>query len=183
MNPTSKFEILRRRSPLNQSGKFQSPIYNTGTFATLAAGTETAVRGLALGAHATDGESLDLAGGQNFVGFLTRRVTKGGLSLSDRVFGVTSATPVGLESPFADGEPVTVEAAEEIEVEGPNYIMTSGTGALSSGTTLPQSLSFVTGRLRIAQAGDVVYGTLMANNLTAMADGNNDLRIRVRMLA
>jgi hypothetical protein len=173
MTPTSKFEILRRKTPLNASAIFQSP-----TFISAPVGTETAVRGLALGAHKTNPEQFDLAAGNSFIGHLTRRVVQGGLTLSDRVFGVTSAAPVGLESPFSDGDAVTVERAEEIECEGPNYLMLSGTGAVSSGTTVPQSLSFFTGRLRVAQAGDVVVYTLTANNLTPTDDGNNDLRIR-----
>lgn len=173
MTPTSKFEILRRRTNLNGSALFQSP-----QFATAAVGVETAVRGLALGAHATNSEQYDLASGNSFIGHLTRRVVQGGLTLADRVFGVTSATPVGLESPFTDGLEVTVESAEEIECEGPNYIMLSGTGSISTNTTVPQQLSFFTGRLRIAQSGDNVAYLLTANNLTSMNDGNNDLRIR-----
>lgn len=175
MIPTSKFEILRRKTAPNGSAIFQSPQFQLPP----AAGTTVAVRGLALGAHLTNSEQFDLAQGGSFYGHLTRRVTTGGLSLSDRVFGVTSATPEGLESPFSDGDSVTVERAEELECEGPNYIMLSGTGSISSGTTVPQNLSFVTGRLRIAQAGDVVCYTLAANNLTPTDDGLTDLRIRV----
>jgi len=174
MTPTSKFEVLRKKQGvLNASAKFAS-----SQILTAAAGTETAVRGLALGQHPTDPDSFTLANGQSFLGHLTRRVTIGGLTLSDRVFGVTSATPVGLESPNKDGDAMSLERAEEIECEGPNYIMTSGTGAITSGTTVPQNLSFTTGRLRIAQAGENVVYTLTANNLTPTDDGNNDLRIR-----
>lgn len=171
--PTSKFEILRRRPNLNGSATFQSP-----SFQTAATGTETAVRGLALGACIPNSEQYDLAQPTSFIGHLTRRVVQGGLTLSDRVFGVTSATPVGLEAPFTDGLEVTVESAEEIECEGPALILTSGTGAISSGTSVPQLLSFFNGKLRIAQASDNAYYSLAANNLTPMNDGNNDLRIR-----
>lgn len=170
---TSKFEILRRRNNLNGSATFQSPFFQTA-----AVGTETAVRGLALGAHITNSEQYDLAQPTNFIGHLTRRVVLGGLTLADRVFGVTSATPVGLEAPFTDGLEVTVESAEEIECEGPNLILTSGTGLINSSTTVPQLLSFFNGKLRIAQSGDNAYYSLTANNLTPMNDGNNDLRIR-----
>lgn len=173
MRPTSKFEILRKRPVLNASG-----VYTSEQASTAAAGTETAPRGLALGAHPTKPEELDEANGKSFIGHLTRRVVVGGMTLTDRVFGVTSPTPVGLEEPFKDGEEVSVERAEEIEVEGSGYIMTSGTGAITSGTGVPQNLSFIAGRLRIAQAGDVPYYTLTANNLTPTDDGNNDLRIR-----
>jgi hypothetical protein len=173
--PTSKFEILRRRPVLNASG-----VYASETLATASDGAETAARGLALGAHPTSKEAFDEANGKSFIGHLTRRVVKGGLTLTDRVFGVTSAVPVGLESPFKDGEEVSVERAEEIEVEGPAYIMTSGTGAIDTNTAVPSSLSFIAGRLRVAQTGDVVFYTLTANNLTPTDDGNSELRIRAQ---
>ncbi len=173
MQPTSLFEILRRRPQLNASGSFAS-----SQLGSAAAGTETAARGLALGAHTTDPDSLALASGGNFVGHLTRRVVVGGLSLADRVFGVTSATPVGLESPFTDGLEVSVERAEEVELEGPAYLY-SGTGMITSATTVPQDLSFINGLVRVAQAGENVYYTLTANNLTPMTTGN----LRIRMVA
>lgn len=175
MTPTSQFEILRRKPVLNASGNFASSLVNSAT-----AGTETGARGLALGAHATDPESLDLAGGKNFIGHLTRRVVVGGLTLADRVFGVTSATPVGLESPFTDGLEVTVERAEEIEVEGWAYLY-SGTGQIVPGTAVGAALSFINGLLRIAQSGDNVYYQLTANNLTPMTVGT--LRIRAVAVA
>lgn len=172
MNPTSLFEILRRKPGLNASGKFASSQLNTA-----AAGTETAPRGLALGAHATDAESLDLAQGQsgNYVGHLTRRVVVGGLTLADRVFGVTSATPVGLESPFQDGLEVTVERPEEFEAEGPSYLY-SGTGMLTSSTAIGAAISFKNGLIYAAQSGDQVYYTVSAKGLTPMTAGN--LRFR-----
>jgi hypothetical protein len=171
MKPTSKFEILRRQPTLNASGKFASAQLESA-----AAGTETAARGLALGQKTDDPESFQLATGTNFMGHLTRRVTKGGLSLSDRIFGVTSATPVGLESPFTDGLEVSVENAIEVELEGPEYLH-SGTGNITSETAVPQPVSFIGGKVRIAQTGEIAYYTMTANNLTPMVDGN--LRIRM----
>ena len=175
MTPTSLFEVLRKRPQLNASGK-----YTNASLAAGGTGTITAVRGLALGAHATDPESFDLANHNNFIGVLTRRVIVGGLSLADRVFGVTSATPVGLESPFTDGLEVTVERAEEIECEGADYLY-SGTGIIVTGSTPgATNLSYKDGKLRITQSGENVNALLTANNLTPMTAGN--LRIRAVMI-
>ena len=186
MIPTSTFEVLRRVKTLNFSGKFVSAYLaaNSGSGAAVA-GTETAPRGLALGAVgaspasgavANDPEGLDLANGTSFIGHLTRRVVVGGLTLTDRVFGVTSAVPVGCESPFSDGLEVTVEKAQTIEVEGGSYLVLSGTGAISSGTAVGAKLSFSNGLLYVAQGSDQVFYLLTANNLTS-TDGSS-LRIR-----
>lgn len=187
MFASSPFEIIRRRKTLNWSGSFTSAYLaaNSGTGAAVA-GTETAPRGLALGAHATNGEALTLASAGNFKGFLTRRVVVGGLTAFERAIGgVVSPTPQGLEAPFTDGLEVTVEAAQTIECEAggaENYFVTSGTGAITTGTPVGAQLSFSsgTGLWYQAQTGDVVRGTLDANNLTS-SDGTS-LRIRVELV-
>ena len=179
MNATSPFEITIRKKQLNKSGKF------TSSANLPAAGTETAARGLALGAAgaapasgatANDETALDLASGTSFLGHLTRRVVVGGLDLASRVFGVTSAIPVGTESPFQDGLEVTVEKAEEIEAEGSSYLLLSGVGAITTATTVGTGLSFKNGLFYVAQGGDTTYYQLTANNLTS-SDGTS-LRIR-----
>lgn len=181
MTPTSLFEVLRYKKSRGQSGQFTSAALVSDP--TLAAGTETIARGVALGAHATDGEALNLAAGSNFIGFLTRRVVVGGLSPLERAMiaatgipGPISATPVGIESPFVDGQEVTVRLAEEIEAEGVGYLASGVTGALTSETAVGEKLSFYEGKLRSAQSGDVTYFTLTANNLTPNTSSN--LRIR-----
>jgi hypothetical protein len=164
MNPSSQFEITRRDPSVNASGKYAI----------------AAERGIALGPHATDPDSFDLAQHNSFIGFLTRRVVVGGLSITDRVFGVTSATPVGVEAPFKATEEVSLEKAKEVELEGFTYLF-SGTGQILTGTTLPQNLSVKDGKWRLAQAGENVLALLTANNLPA-TDGVS-LRIRMEMLA
>jgi hypothetical protein len=182
MQPSSQFEILRRGKVLNTSGKFVSAYLaaNSGTGAQVN-GTVTAVRGLALGAHATDGESVDLAGGNSFIGHLTRRVVVGGLSNFERAIGsVISASPAGLESPFVDGLEVTAEIAQTIEVEGGDYMVLSGTGAITTGAAVGTKLSFSGGKLYVAQSGDTPFYLLSANNLTS-TDGSS-LRIRAERI-
>ena len=181
MTPTSQFEILRRQRILNASGKFLSA---SGTLP--AAGTVTAERGIALGAvgaspvsgaTANDSEAFDFAQHNTYIGNLTRRVVVGGLDLASRVFGVTSAVPVGLESPFQDGLEVTVERPEEMELEGSTYLVVSGTGAITTSTAIGANLSYYNGLLRASQTNEIVNFQLTANNLTS-TDGTS-LRIRV----
>lgn len=186
--PTSPFEILRRkRGILNYSAMFASNylLANGGGLSvtgqpnngSATVGTETAARGIAMGSEADN--QVDLAGPNNFAGHLTRRVVVGGLSLADRVFGVTNPTPVGLESPFTDGLEVSMEKAEEIECEGPVYLAT-GVNAITTNTPVGTGLTFQNGQLRIANESasppEQVYYTLSVNNLTPITAGA--LRIR-----
>ncbi len=161
LTPVSKFDITRR----NQGASNASNIFDVA-----------APRGLALGAHATEPDRFTLADHSNFIGHLTRDVVAGGLSVNDRFFGRTSADPVGLEAPFTPGDPVSVEKAEEIELEGADYLWLSGSGSVSTSTTIPQKMSFLQGRLRISQSGEDVNYYLTANNLPA-TDGVS-LRMR-----
>lgn len=169
MKPLSNFDITRSNPHApNASGKVN--------FA--------AVRGLALGAHATDATQLAVAGPKNFIGFLCRNVIAGGISDADRLYGGReSDTVVGPESPVAVGKYASVRQADEIEAEGSALVLTSGTGALSSATAIGQALSFEpnSGKIRIAQSGDVVFLTLSAV-LVAAEDifdtDSNSFRIR-----
>jgi hypothetical protein len=165
MTPSSPFEITRRDPSINASAKFTPP-----------AGFDPVPRGFALGAHATDPESFDLAQHNTFIGHLTRFVRVGGLTITDRVFGVTSETPVGVEAPFVAGQEVSVEKAREIEAEGSAYLVQSGTRSILTGTGVGAGLSFFNGLLGLAQAGEQVNYRLTANNLTPNAPGS--LRIR-----
>ncbi len=162
VTPASKFDITRRDNGAGNA----SGIYDA-----------VAPRGLALGAHATDPTKFDLAQSNNFIGVLTRDVTAAGLSLADRMFGRTSDDPVGLEGPFTAGEPVSVEKPHEMELEGYDLFIQSGTGAITTSTAIPQKLSYFNGRLRISQSGEDVNMHLTGNNLPS-TDGVA-LRIRV----
>ena len=130
-------------------------------------------RGFALGAHATDPESFDLAQHNTFIGHLTRFVRVGGLTLTDRVFGVTSDTPVGVESPFTAGQEVSVEKAKEIEAEGSAYLVQSGVRAIAANTAVGTALSFYNGLLGLTQADEQVNYRLSANNLTPNDGGQS----------
>ena len=167
MTPTSLFEITRRDTSVNVSAVY-----------TPASGVDPVPRGFALGAHATDSTKFDVAQHNTFIGHLTRIVRVGGLTLTDRVFGVTSETPVGVEAPFVAGQEVSVEKAKEIEAEGSGYLVQSGTGAITSQTAVGTDLSFYNGLLRQKQSNEVPNYTLTAH-LTASGQGAaGDIRIR-----
>jgi hypothetical protein len=164
MTPSSPFEILRRDPSTNASAKF-----------TPANGFDPVPRGFALGAHATDPDSFDVAQHNTFIGHLTRQVRVSGLTLTDRVFGVTSDTPVGVEAPFTAGQEVSLEKAKEIELEGSAYIVTSGARDVTA-ATVGQQLSFKDGLLGKTQASELANYVLTATGLTPNVQGA--LRIR-----
>jgi hypothetical protein len=165
MSATSPFEITRRDPSINAAAKF-----------TPTPGFDPVPRGFALGAHATDPDSFDVAQHNTFIGHLTRFVRVGGLTLVDRVFGVTSDTPVGVESPFTAGQEVSLEKAREIEAEGSAYLVQSGVRAIAANTPVGTQLNFKDGYLGLAQNGEMANYKLTANNLTPQTPGA--LRIR-----
>ena len=143
----AEFEIRRGYPGNNISRKYAS----------------AAVRGLALGAHASDPESAALAGGTNFIGFLTRAVQVGGPVLADHVY------PGRLELPFNAGDEVSLCKADEVELEdkllvgtATTRLVTSGTGAISTSTSVGAELSFTSGKVYVKQSGDITYYTLSA---------------------
>ena len=172
MTPTSPFEITRRDTSVNASATF-----------TPAQGFDPVPRGFALGAHATDSTKFDVAQHNTFIGHLTRFMRVGGLTLTDRVFGVTSETPVGVEAPFIAGQECTVEKAKEIEAEGSAYLVQSGTGAITSGTAVGTNLSFYNGYLRCSQEGEVPNYILTAHLVASGQGSAGDIRVRAERYA
>ena len=168
MNPTSPFEITRRDPSINASAAF-----------TPAQGFDPVPRGFALGAHATDPTLFDVAQHNTFLGHMTRIMRVGGLTITDRFFGVTSETPVGVESPFIAGQECTLEKAKEIELEGSAYLVQSGVGAITSQTAVGSPLSFKDGYLRQTQNGEIP-NYVLTGHLTATADGVAAGALRIR---
>lgn len=76
-----------------------------------------------------------------------------------------------LLSPEKVGTFVTARAAQEIEVESLDLVLTSGTGAISSGTAAGTELSFDRGKLRVKQSGDELAGWLR-EQITPEDSGN-----------
>ena len=154
--PLSNFEIVRA-----YPGRQQSGVLN---FA--------ASRGTPLGALTTDtsasaaaANSFELAGangnyGQNFLGFLERDCTVAGPTLADHIY------PNRLELPYKVGTEVSVIKAAAVEAEGTDFLLTSGTGALTTSTAVGTKISFRNGKFSAAQSGEIAYFTVAANNLT-----------------
>lgn len=111
-----------------------------------------------------------------FAGYLVRDVVVGGPTDVQRA----QLYPGELELPDTLGGSCSLRAADEVIMEGPSYVETSGTGFLTTGTAINSKLAWKGGKLRVAQAGDQVYGYL-ANQLTPETAGN--VRVVVQALA
>lgn len=156
----SNFEIRRKYPGMHISRIFDS----------------TGVRGLALGPDPSDSTKAVVADGDQFLGFLTRDVTTDGPVLADHVY------PGRLELPFKSGSEVSLEKADEVEVEGEagnaGLLVTSGTGAITTGSTVGTALSFSGGKLYAAQGSDQVFYRLSAQ-LTPVNGGAVRIRAEV----
>ncbi|HVM48381.1 MAG TPA: hypothetical protein VMU04_10155 [Candidatus Acidoferrum sp.] len=170
MNPTSPFEVTRRDASINASANF-----------TPAPGFDPVPRGFALGAHATDSTAFDVAQHNTFIGHLTRMMRVGGMTVTDRFFGMTSETPIGVESPFISGQECTIQKAKEIEAEGSAYLVTSGVRAIQPNTAVGTNLSFCNGYLGLTQPGETPNYVLTAILPASFTPGA--LRIRAERYA
>jgi len=124
-------------------------------------------RGTAFGYDATTADKIVLAGGKNFLGFVMREVVVGGPGLPDHVY------PNRLELAYASGQEASLEKADEVEAEGSNFLVLSGTGALANNTAVDTQISFNNGKFYIAQTGDIPFYKVSANpNMLAAAGVN-----------
>jgi hypothetical protein len=151
----AKFEI-RRASPHDLTG---------GKYAS------AAPRGTPVGQGA-DTETLALAGATNFLGFLRDDVTVAGPTLEHHFW------PNQTEMPVKAGTYCTVERADEIDVEGGDFLVISGTGQLASNTAVGTQLGLVSGKWRVKQSGDEAFGMLAAQ-LTPETESAVRLRIEI----
>ena len=150
--------------------------------------------GTPLGASLSDGTYFRLAdtqaGSRNFLGLLTRDVVSGGPTFVERMTGVRNAPNeagtagmAGLELPDKVGGYTTARMPEEIEAEGSEFLLTSGTGKLDAAgqsTAIPGTteIAIVNGKYRIKQAGDGAVGVITAKGLDDQ-DGTT-LRVRIK---
>lgn len=107
----------------------------------------------------------------NFVGFCSYEVTDDGPAITDFMW-----PPGQLEPEVKTGQTVTIIDADEIECEGTDYILLSGTGALSASSAEGTALSFVGGKFREKQSSDTAYFTLTAVS-TTVVNSENSFRI------
>jgi hypothetical protein len=83
-----------------------------------------------------------------FSGFLSQPTKDGGPDLGDLTW------PDKFTQPVAVNGQVTLDRFAEIEAEGTDFLVQSGTGALAANTPAGTLLAFVGGKLRIAQPND-----------------------------
>ncbi|MHB1308289.1 MAG: hypothetical protein ACYDC1_06280 [Limisphaerales bacterium] len=132
----------------------------SGTYAS------AAVRGLALGAHASDPAAFAAAGVNNFIGFLQRAVTADGPALLDHMLpGRTE-----LDMPFKAGGFVAVEKGEEVEAGGTAYLDT-----ISEITAIGTEVTFIAGKFKPVAVGNTAFYFVSAI-LGADADGDQVIR-------
>ncbi len=110
-------------------------------------------------------------------GFLARasRVPDDGLNGNPRT-AEEQLMGFGLETPFTAGREGSLDQADVLVVEGDDYIMSSGTGAVDTNTAVETKLSFKEGRLYAAQTGDYAQFRL-AKQLTPETEGNTRIRV------
>lgn len=118
-----------------------------------------------------------LAGAVGALGFLVRDVVLGGPTLVDRA-GIWPERTGGGELPDMVSGTTSLDpvaAIEAFECEGEEFLVLSGTGALSSGTAIETKLAFNGGKLRVAQSADTAQYKLSAK--PAVQEAANTLRI------
>lgn len=144
-----------------------------------------AVRGFAVGAHATDPETAIAAAGDNFYGFLSREVKAAGPGLREAVLGVGSGD-TGLANAVVAGEFSAVIDPDMVEIEGTDYVKTSGVGELIDGNVaVGTKVTWASGLCRVAQSGEKGTHMIMANSAisgSGFASANGGIRLRLKRI-
>lgn len=125
---------------------------------------------------ANPGNAILADGSAPFAGFVTRPILVGGPTLADAIM------PNRIELPFQDGQPITMEYADEVQAEGydpacVNGFLYSGTGAsaantITSATQAQTKCTFMNGQFAVAASGDWAEWTLAQIMPQAQVQGN-----------
>lgn len=132
-----------------------------------------ALIGTAYQEGATAGQAVLADGSSPIIGFVTRDIVVGGPTLADSIMPGRTALP------FQDGRVISTEYAQEYEAEGVDYLITSGPGALTSGTALKTAVSFSGGKTCKAVSGQIAE-FILVDKPTPLVGGA--LRMRFRRL-
>lgn len=108
-------------------------------------------------------------------GFLTRASRSDVGSTDAELVDASMGIDLG-ETPFEVSKDGSIEFAEAIEVEGSDYILGSGTGALTSSTAAGTKLSFASGKFIEAQTADYAQYILIAQ-MTPVTSGNTRIYV------
>lgn len=83
-----------------------------------------------------------------------------------------AALPADFSKPYAVGATISARRVTRMELEGADVILTSGTGAVTSGTAVNTALDYSAGRLRVRQGSNEIAFYLRAQ-LTPEDSGNS----------
>lgn len=156
----SNFEIRRNRLTGTISGTLPATAMPVGTALMISAkDADTGVNTFALASGRVDG-------------FVTKEVRVGvGLTATELAYGLNTYPSGEFSTPYTAGNPGSIEPAEAIEIEGSDYIIGSGTGAITNATAAETEISFYSGKARVAQTNDYVQFRL-AKQMTPVNGGN-----------
>lgn len=138
---------------------------------------DDALRGTAFMIDTTDGTKA-IPAQNKAMGFLFRDVTT--LTDDEKLIRRTQAwgdaPPVAeLELPDEPGGSCTLEKLEKFECEGPDFVLTTGTGAMTGSESPGDKISFMYGKIRQLQGSDTDQGWRVRDVLDP-EDSDNDAR-------
>lgn len=156
------FVIRRSRPGVNVSGVLPNAAFSMGTALKITSkDADTGENTFSLATGLADG-------------FVTRDVRQSTGStdaeLVNMAMGLTAGDS-GNEMPFTAGKSGTIEFADAIEVEGVDFILTSGTGLINGSTAADTKLSFYNGKFYVAQTNDIAQFRVVAQ-MTPYVAGN-----------
>jgi hypothetical protein len=131
---------------------------------------QTAPRGFGMMLDPTDVTKLIPANA--VAGFQMERDSVGVTTTDEQNARLLEASlPADFSKPYAVGATISARRVTRMELEGSDLILTSGTGAVSSGTAANTALGYSAGRLRVKQGSDEIAFYLRAQ-LTAEDPAN-----------
>ncbi len=116
-----------------------------------------------------------LANGR-FNGFLTRDVKTGGPNFpADHIFPGRGALP------FTVGDNASIQHADEVELEGAEFLQTTGSGSVDDTVAVGQKMTPHSGKWGKTQTGETAYYEVTAV-LEPVDTDNNTFRLRMERL-
>ncbi len=143
-----------------------------GIYSMLTSPVTAWARGVAFQEGATLDSAVLAAGTAPVIGFAMRPGAVGGPGLEFQVW------PNQLEGPTVAGEEASFEDAEEVEAEGDDYIIGSGSNKIDASTALLTRLSFENGKFCVTSSAKLSEFMLVGK--PPVKDSGNAVRIKAR---
>lgn len=135
-------------------------------------------RGTAVFRDGSDSTKAAIAYGLGFAGFVTKKVTVAGPQTQLEYESVVPGYYLEVDGTVNDA--VTITEATEVEVEGTELIMTSGTQAITVATAIHTPLTFQAGKFAVNNvSGTQTYYSLEAILTPETANALRILAVRV----